>query len=86
MNLDLDAVIILVTVIGIVLIVFAIGLRSRLENPLLLLHQPALGLRAMAADPAFPVATGCRGGAVGFGGLAHAAALGEDWVQDRRAR
>ena len=49
MNLDLDAVIILVTVIGIVLIVFAIGLRSRLENPLLLLHQPALGLRAMAA-------------------------------------
>jgi hypothetical protein len=48
--ISLDAVIILVLVIGIVLIVFAIGLRSRPENPMLLLHKSALGLRAMAGS------------------------------------
>ena len=47
--MSLDAVITLVLVTGIVLLVFEIGLRSRLEDPLLLLRSPSLGLRAMAA-------------------------------------
>ncbi len=47
--MEAGTIITLVIVIGIVLIVFAIGLRSRLENPMLLLHKPVLGLRAMAA-------------------------------------
>lgn len=47
--MNIDAVITMVLVIGIVLLVFEIGLRSRLEDPLLLLRRPSLGLRAMAA-------------------------------------
>ncbi len=47
--METDTIITLVVVIGIILIVFAIGLRSRPDDPLLLLHKPALGLRAMAA-------------------------------------
>ena len=47
--MKIDTIIILVLIIGIVLVVFAIGLRSRLKDPMLLLHKPVLGLRAMAA-------------------------------------
>ena len=47
--MDIDTLTEILILIGIVLIVLAIGLRARLENPLLLLHKPALGLRAMAA-------------------------------------
>jgi len=39
----------LVLLLGIVLLVVAIGLRARLEEPLLLLRRPALALRAMVA-------------------------------------
>ena len=39
----------LVLLLGVVLIVVAIGMRARLEQPLLLLRRPALALRAMAA-------------------------------------
>ena len=39
----------LVLLLGIVLLVVAIGIRTRLENPLLLLRKPALALRAMLA-------------------------------------
>jgi len=47
--MDIETLTEIVIVIGIVLIVLAIGLRARFENPLLLLQKPALGLRAMAA-------------------------------------
>jgi BASS family bile acid:Na+ symporter len=47
--MEINTIITLVTVIGIVLVVFAIGLRSRLQNPTMLLQKPVLGLRAMAA-------------------------------------
>lgn len=47
--MSMDTVIKLGLVIGIVLIVFAIGIRARIENPLLLVRQPALALRAMVA-------------------------------------
>ena len=47
--MSLDAVITLVLVTGIVLLVFEIGLRTRLGDPLLLLRKPSLGLRAMLA-------------------------------------
>jgi bile acid:Na+ symporter, BASS family len=47
--METDTIITLVLVIGIVLNVFAIGLRSRLHDPVLLLRKPALGLKAMAA-------------------------------------
>jgi BASS family bile acid:Na+ symporter len=39
----------LVLLLGVVLLVAAIGIRTRLEQPLLLLRRPALALRAMAA-------------------------------------
>lgn len=39
----------LVLFLGIVLLVVAIGIRARLEDPLLLLHEPALAVRAMVA-------------------------------------
>lgn len=39
----------LVLLLGIVLLVVAIGIRARLEDPLLLLHRPALAVRAMLA-------------------------------------
>jgi bile acid:Na+ symporter, BASS family len=39
----------LVLLLGVVLLVVAIGMRARLEQPLLLLRRPALALRAMAA-------------------------------------
>ncbi len=39
----------LVLLLGVVLLVVAIGIRARLENPLLLLRRPALALRAMLA-------------------------------------
>jgi BASS family bile acid:Na+ symporter len=39
----------LVLLLGVVLLVVAIGLRARLEEPLLLLRRPALALRAMVA-------------------------------------
>ena len=39
----------LVLLLGIVLMVVAIGIRARLEQPLLILRQPALALRAMLA-------------------------------------
>ena len=39
----------LVLLLGVVLLVVAIGIRARLEQPLLLLRRPALALRAMAA-------------------------------------
>ena len=48
-TMDIDTLTEIALLIGIVLIVLAIGLRARLEDPLLLLHKPALGLRAMAA-------------------------------------
>ena len=35
--------------LGIVLLVVAIGIRARLEDPLLLLHEPVLAVRAMVA-------------------------------------
>ena len=47
--MSMDTVIKLVLVVGIVLIVFAIGVRARIENPLLLVRRPALALRAMVA-------------------------------------
>ena len=47
--MDIEALTKIVLVVGIVLIVLAIGLRARLENPLLLLQKPVLGLRAMVA-------------------------------------
>ena len=47
--MSMDTVIKLVLVTGIVLIVFAIGVRARIENPLLLVRKPALALRAMVA-------------------------------------
>lgn len=47
--MDTDTVITLVLVVGIVLLVLDIGLRSRLDDPLLLLRQPSLGLRGMLA-------------------------------------
>jgi len=50
----------LVLLLGIVLLVVAIGLRARMEEPLLLLRRPALALRAMVAMyvavPAFVLA------------------------------
>jgi len=39
----------LVLLLGVVLLVLAIGIRARLEQPLLLLRRPALALRAMVA-------------------------------------
>jgi len=39
----------LVLLLGVVLLVVAIGIRARLEDPLLLLRRPALALRAMVA-------------------------------------
>jgi len=39
----------LVLLLGVVLLVVAIGLRARLEQPLLLLRRPALALRALVA-------------------------------------
>ena len=39
----------LVLLLGVVLLVVAIGIRARLEEPLLLLRRPALALRAMVA-------------------------------------
>jgi BASS family bile acid:Na+ symporter len=39
----------LVLLLGVVLLVMAIGIQTRLERPLLLLRKPALALRAMAA-------------------------------------
>ncbi|KMM16297.1 hypothetical protein SYNGFB01_11935 [Synechococcus sp. GFB01] len=39
----------LVLLLSVVLLVMAIGLRARFEQPMLLLRKPALGLRAMAA-------------------------------------
>ena len=39
----------LVLLLGVVLLVVAIGIRARLEQPLLLLRRPALALRAMLA-------------------------------------
>lgn len=39
----------LVLLLGVVLLVVAIGIQARLEQPLLLLRRPALALRAMAA-------------------------------------
>jgi BASS family bile acid:Na+ symporter len=39
----------LVLLLGVVLLVVAIGIRARLEQPLLLLRRPALALRAMVA-------------------------------------
>ncbi len=39
----------LVLLLGVVLLVVAIGIRARLEQPLLLLRRPALALRALAA-------------------------------------
>ena len=39
----------LVLLLGVVLLVVAIGVRARLEQPLLLLRRPALALRAMVA-------------------------------------
>jgi BASS family bile acid:Na+ symporter len=39
----------LVVLLGVVLLVVAIGIRARLEQPLLLLRRPALALRAMVA-------------------------------------
>jgi bile acid:Na+ symporter, BASS family len=39
----------LVLLLGVVLLVVAIGIRARLEQPLLLLRSPALALRAMVA-------------------------------------
>jgi len=47
--MSVDAAVKLVLVIGIVLIVVAIGLRARIENPLLLVRRPTLALRAMIA-------------------------------------
>jgi BASS family bile acid:Na+ symporter len=47
--MSMDTVIKLGLVAGIVLIVFAIGVRARIENPLLLVRRPALALRAMVA-------------------------------------
>jgi len=50
----------LVLLLGVVLLVVAIGIRARLEQPLLLLRRPALTLRAMVAMfvalPAFVLA------------------------------
>jgi BASS family bile acid:Na+ symporter len=50
----------LVLLLGVVLLVVAIGTRARLQEPLLLLRRPALGLRAMLAMygalPAFVLA------------------------------
>ena len=47
----------LVLLLGVVLLVVAIGIRARLEEPLLLLRRPALALRTMVsmyvALPAF---------------------------------
>jgi hypothetical protein len=43
--MDIDTLTEILILIGIVLIVLAIGLRARLENPLLLLHKPALARR-----------------------------------------
>lgn len=43
------AIITLVLLLGVVLLVMSIGIRVRLEEPLLLLRRPALALRAMAA-------------------------------------
>jgi BASS family bile acid:Na+ symporter len=48
-DMSMDTIIKLVIVTGIVLIVFAIGIRARIENPLLLVRKPALALRAMVA-------------------------------------
>ena len=39
----------LVLLLGVVLLVVAIGVRARLQEPLLLLRKPALALRAMLA-------------------------------------
>ena len=39
----------LALLLGVVLLVLAIGIRARLEQPLLLLRRPVLGLRAVAA-------------------------------------
>jgi hypothetical protein len=39
----------LVLLLGVVLMVASIGIRARLEQPLLLLKRPALALRAMVA-------------------------------------
>jgi BASS family bile acid:Na+ symporter len=39
----------LVLLLGVVLLVLAIGIRARVEQPLLLLRRPALALRALAA-------------------------------------
>jgi BASS family bile acid:Na+ symporter len=43
------AILKLVLLLGVVLLVMAIGIRVRLEEPLLLLRRPALALRAMVA-------------------------------------
>lgn len=43
------AIITLVLLLGVVLLVMSIGIRVRLEEPLLLLRRPALALRAMVA-------------------------------------
>jgi bile acid:Na+ symporter, BASS family len=52
----------LVLLLGVVLLVVAIGMRARLEQPLLLLRRPALALRAMVAMyvalPAFVLVLG----------------------------
>jgi BASS family bile acid:Na+ symporter len=47
--MDLDTLVTIVLVIGIVLLVLDVGLRSRLDDPLLLLRQPSMGLRGMLA-------------------------------------
>jgi BASS family bile acid:Na+ symporter len=47
--LDAELIVKLVLLLGIVLLVVAIGLRARLEDPLLLWHQPVLAARAMVA-------------------------------------
>jgi len=44
-----ETVLKLVLLLGVVLLVVAIGIRARLEQPLLLLRSPALALRAMVA-------------------------------------
>ena len=44
-----ETVVKLVLLLGVVMLVVAIGIRARLEQPLLLLRSPALALRAMVA-------------------------------------
>lgn len=47
--MGVEVILKLVLLLGIVLLVVAIGLRARLEDPLLLLRQPVLAARAMLA-------------------------------------